>query len=201
MPTINIPGISVSREKSGSSADKLTMDSSLLVTKRQPKKTIFVELDDKPAKANVVRDGYRVPSVTPDINRKGELLGRLTPQPPTSSPRVLDQSIAAGTKVGAGTEIDLVLTPRENVIIGIFDDVHMNMKEESVADLLEKIKDQNQLLDLAFKYEKADEVPETEKEIMSKLMTENAGMVIDETKDGQRFNNGFNTIRAALAFK
>ena len=201
MPTIKTSGISLGRGLSGSAFGKQTLESSLLVSKRQSKKTIFVELDDKPAKANVVRDGYRVPSITADINRKDELLGRLIRQPSTTSPRVLDQSIASGTKVGAGTEIDLVLTPRENVIFDIFDDIHVLMKQKSVAELLEKVKDQSQLLDLAFKYENADEVTATDKEAMVRLMTEKAGMVIDETKDGQGFHNGFNTIRAALAFK
>ncbi len=201
MPTIKSSGINLGRGLGGSAIGKETLESSLLVSNRQSKKTIFVELDDKPAKANVVRDGHRVPSITADDNRKDELLGRLIKQPPTTSPRVLDQSIAPGTKVGAGTEIDLVLTPRENVIFDIFDDVHVLMKERSVVDLLEMVKDQDQLLDLAFKYESADEVTSTDKETMGKLMTEKAGMEIDETKDGQGFHNGFNTIRAALAFK
>ncbi len=186
---------------SRSSAASAVRNPSLLLSAKNPTKTVFVELDQKPSKANVVREGFQVPSVKPDIKRLDEVLGGFSILPPTETPRVVGQNIAAGTKVGKGTEVDLVLAPREDVPMGVFDDIHISVKEQSVFEVYDKIKDDRSFQTLVLKYENADEVDETDKAALSNLMNEKAGMAIDENVEGQRFKDGFNAMRVALAFK
>lgn len=190
--------INISTRNSSISATK---DLGLAVSAKNPSKTVFVELDQKPAKANVVREGFRVPSVIPDGKRLDEVLGGFAIQPPKESPRVVGQNIAAGTKVGKGTEVDLVLAPREDVPMKVFDDIHVAVAEQSVFEVFDLIKEDRAFQTLVLKYENADEVDDTDKVALSNLMEEKAGMAIDESVEGQRFKDGFNAMRVALAFK
>jgi len=191
-------GISTTSSKASTRA---VSDLGVAVTAKNPTKTVFVDLDDKPAKANVVREGYQVPSVKPDSKRLDEVLGGYSIVPPTETPRVVTQSIAPGTKVGKGTEVDLVLAPREDVPLKVFDDIHIAVQEQSVFQLYEKIKDDRTFQTLVLKYDNADAVDETDKAALSNLMKEKAGMEIDDGVEGQRFKDGFNAVRVALAFK
>jgi hypothetical protein len=170
-------------------------------TARNFNQPIFVDLDDKPAIASVVRGGFRVPSVQPDNGRLEALLSGLRIQEPTKVPRVLDQNIAAGTRVTVGTEVDLILAPREDITIGIFDDIHIDVIDTSIGELLERVKDQNDLRGLVLKYENANDVQENDKVIISDLIGQFAGINISEGKLGQGFSNAFNSVRVALAFK
>ena len=49
-------------------------DSSFSVSSKNADKTVFVELDEKPLKAKVVRGGKQVPAVVPDNARIDEFL-------------------------------------------------------------------------------------------------------------------------------
>ncbi|WP_166424582.1 PASTA domain-containing protein [Paraglaciecola sp. 20A4] len=162
---------------------------------------IFVDLDDKPAIASVVRGGFKVPSVLPDNARLEAFLSGLQIREPTREPRVLDQNIAAGTRVSVGTEVDLILAPREDINIGIFDDIHIDVKDTSIGELLDRVKDQNDLRGLVLKYENANDVEENDKVILTDMLGQFAGININEGKPGQGFSNAFNSVRVALAFK
>lgn len=168
---------------------------------RNVNQPIIVDLNDKPAIANVVRGGFRVPSVRPDNDRLEALLSGMRILEPTKVPRVLDQNIAAGTRVSVGTTVDLILAPREDIIIGIFDDIHIDVKDTSIGELLDRVKDQNDLRGLVLKYENATEVEENDKVIISDLIGQFAEITISEGKPGQGFSNAFNSVRVALAFK
>lgn len=167
----------------------------------QQSNTIIIDLNNSPAVANIVRDGYKVPSVIPDNDRLSQYLSGLKPITPTKTPRVLGQSIAPGTRVSEGTEVDLVLAPREDISIGIFDDIHIGVIESNIGDLLEKVKDQTQIQDLVLKYDKPDQVAEQDKEVLVGLLGEFAGLEVDESKTGQSFSNAFNTMQIAYSFK
>ena len=178
-----------------------TSFASFTIPARTTDKLVFVELDEKPAKANVIRDGFQVPSVKPDSLRLDTLLSGLQIRQPTETPRVLGQNIAPGTKVSTGTEVNLILAPRKDVTVGIFDNVHIAVKDDSVEDILVRVAGNTQLRELVLKYEKVDDVEDADKEVMARLMTETAGMPIDDTKAGEGFTNGFSAMRAVYAFK
>lgn len=164
-------------------------------------KLVFVDLDDEPAKANVLREGKKVPSVIPEKSRVLEALGGLDIVQPTKKPRVLSQSIEAGVRVTVGTTVDLVMAPRDDVNVGIFTDIHVATAEISIGQFVESLQQSDELVNLALKYEKVSDVSETDKSRMSLLLTENTDVVVNEDASGQGFENAFNSMQVALAFK
>jgi hypothetical protein len=186
--------------KTGFGSDVVS-ESSFAVSSSKLEKTVFVTLDEKPATAKVVRDGFQVPSVKANVSRVDQFLSGLQIVKPTESPRVVAQSVAAGTKVGPGTVIDLVLAPREDVPLGIFDNIHSAVAETSVATVLGRIEGDKVLKDLVLKYDSADAVTETDRATLVARLQESAAIPIDDTRPDQDFATGFNTARAALAFK
>ena len=200
MPTFGITGSSLL----GSQQKKTVSQSSNLVNvtipARTTNQTVFVELGNKPAKTNIVRDGYAVPSIRPDDNRLDVLLSGLKIILPTKTPRVLDQAIAPGTRVSVCTEVDLILAPRSDINIGIFDNIHVDAAQSNIDEILEKVKDQKQLQDLVLKYDKADDVIDSDRVILGNLIGEFTGLEISEDKPGQGFGNAYNTMRTVYAF-
>lgn len=176
-------------------------DRSFAVSSQKLDKTVFVNLDEKPAQAKVVRDGFQVPPVTADITRVDEFLSGLEILRPTEAPRVVAQSIAPGTKVGPGTGIDLVLAPRQDVPLKLFDDIHVAVRESNIEEVLTKVEADRTLKELVLKYDDADEVPAEDRQAMATRMKATANMEIDDTKPEQNFKKGFNAMRAVLAFK
>ena len=164
-------------------------------------KLVFVELDDEPAKANVLRDGKLVPSVIPEQTLVLEALGNLTIVQPTKTPRVLNQSIEPGVRVAEGTAVDLILAPRDDVNLGIFTDIHIATADISIGKFVGNILQSNELVNLALKYEKAVDVSETDKSRMTQLLSDTAELNVDDTAAGQTFEHAFNSMQVALAFK
>lgn len=163
-------------------------------------KIVFVDLSQKVAKANVVRDGFAVPSIIPDSTKVERLLGDLKNIKPTETPRVVSQSIAPGTRVGAGTEINLIFAPASNVPVGVFDGVLGSLSDASIASVLEKVQANKPLRDIALKYESAEDVSEEDRKTMIGMIKADIDPGIDEASE-QDFQLGFKTVRVALAFK
>lgn len=164
-------------------------------------KLVFVDLTEEPAKANVLREGKLVPSVTPEKSKVLEALGELDIVQPTQTPRVLNQSIEPGVRVTAGTSIDLVMAPRDDVKLGIFTDIHTGTAEKSIGSFVNDLEKSHELVNLALKYEKAAEVNDTDKARMTALLAENTGVQVDEAAAGQGFEQAFKSMQVALAFK
>lgn len=163
-------------------------------------KTVFVDLTDKPAQAKVVRDGYKVPSVKTNPTIIEQFLSGLETQKPTESPRVINQSITAGIRVGLGTVVDLVLAPKQDVPLGIFSDIHRAVQETSVAALLAKAEQDQLLIKQILKYDRADDIPASEQAAIREKMT-TLGMPINDADSETSFDKGFNALRTVLAFK
>ena len=86
----------------------------------QEDKTILVDLTEKTAKAKVVREGYQVPPAALDKSKAQFEFDNYEVTPARALPRVVSQSVPAGTRVGAGTVVDLVLVPKSGVRFDIF---------------------------------------------------------------------------------
>jgi len=179
----------------------LVSDRSFSVSSAKRDKTVFVTLDEQPAKARVVREGFEVPSVKADASRIDALLTTLEVQRPTELPRVLAQGIAAGTRVGQGTEVDLILAPRQHVPLSVFDDIHLSVRGADVEDVLTRVESDTQLRDLVLKYEDADEVTDADRTIITERLGTSADILVDDTNPDTNFRKGFNAARTALAFK
>lgn len=166
-------------------------------TKDEP---LILEVGAAPAKAKVVREGYQVPAVGLNKQAAEFFIDNLRPLDPKQTPRVVTQSIPSGTKVTRGTTVDLVLAPPSDIPFGIFDNVHRDLRERSVSDLVDGMLQNATVRQTLLKYEKPEDVPAAEKAL---LQTEfgKAQVTIDEAQADASFAAAYNSARGALAFK
>ena len=162
--------------------------------------TVFVDVSAKAVSADVVREGYRVPAATVDRARTDFLLGELVEVTKRDEPRIISQSVAAGTSVPAGTVVNLVLTQRSNVPFDIFEGVHEDLRTRTVDQFLEGPLNNASIRENVLRFENAAEVPQ---EIRNQLVTafQNNAITINEAQANTSFEAAFNGARAALAFR
>lgn len=202
MPTfgLNRPAITLGSQSKTINAIQSSTQANVTIPARTLNQTVFVELGDQPAKANISRGGYKVPSIMPDNDRLDNLLSGLPIVKPSTSPRVLGQNIAAGTRVSVGTTVDLVLAPSKDINIGIFDDVHVGLLQNNVNEILEKVIVDTQIQDLVLRYDKADDMPAAQQQALADLLVQTVDIEIDDNKPGQSFGNAFNAMQVVFAF-
>ncbi|MBL8481814.1 MAG: PASTA domain-containing protein [Rhodocyclaceae bacterium] len=159
----------------------------------------LVDLSPEPAKAKVVREGYQVPAVALDEKKSGFFLDNLKQVPPRAQPRVVSQSIAAGTKVLPGTAVDLVLAPASTIPFDIFEGVHKSLVDRNLT-ALDPVLDDATVRQTLLKYNAAADVPPADKKIISDALA-GAGVTINEDAADTGFGAAFNSARNALAFR
>jgi len=165
-----------------------------------PAREVLVEVDDKPAVAKVVRDGFRVPSIKLNQQNADSFLGDLEVIQPRQTPRVVSQSIKPGAKVGVGTIVDLILAPPTAIPFNIFDNVHRDLRERSISVLVDGILQNPTTRQSLLRYENAQDVPAAEKAALTQQF-QSANIGIDENVPEANFEAAFDSARAALAFK
>jgi hypothetical protein len=161
---------------------------------------VFVDLSTQAIRADVVREGYRVPAAKVDRARADFLVGELVAVTKRDEPRIISQSVAAGTSVPAGTVVNLILTPRSNVPFEIFEGVHEDLMDRTVDEFLEGPLKDPSIREKVLRFENASEVPQ---EIRSQLVSafQSSAIGINEAQPGTSFEAAFNGARAALAFR
>jgi len=166
---------------------------------RAPVETQFVDLSDKPVKAKIVREGFDVPPVVLDEKKTSFVLDNLPTILPQAAPRVVSQSVPAGTKVTPGTVVDLVLAPKEAIPFDIFDAVHADLKGKAlthVNDVVENVSAREVLL----KRESAAEVTNDEKQLLTTEF-QKKGITVNEADPNRTFAKAFENVRGAVAFR
>ncbi|MBX3670452.1 MAG: PASTA domain-containing protein [Rhodocyclaceae bacterium] len=159
----------------------------------------LIDLSPEPAKAKVVREGYQVPAVALDEKKSGFFLDNLKQVPPRSQPRVVSQSVPAGTKVLPGTAVDLVLAPASTIPFDIFEGVHKSLVEKNLTTL-DPVLDDATVRQTLLKYNAAADVPATDKKVISDALA-GAGITISEDAADTGFDAAFKSARNALAFR
>jgi len=164
---------------------------------RAPIKDVTIDLDAAPQRANIVRDGREV--VTPIANpeRAKSVLENFIPIARLSEPRSVSQSIAPGTIVSRGTAIDVEFLAREQVKIGIFEGVHVDLRDVLVTaprvdDLL---KDPEITAALA----KPDLTDNEKQNLRTKLTA--ANVAVDDATPDKSLGAAITGLRAAQAFR
>ena len=176
------------------------MATNVFTAKETADKTVFIDLTEKAAKAKVVREGYQVPAATFDKNKADFAFDQFEVLPTKSLPRVVSQSVPAGTKVTRGTVVDLVLVPGDSVPFDIFEGVHADFKGKTVHFMTENMLADAKTRQIFLKYEDPDDLPAADKTFLQKEFTEN-GISFDENVADKSFNAAYNTARGALAFR
>jgi hypothetical protein len=161
---------------------------------------LMLEVSAAPAKAKVVREGYQVPPVGLNKQAADFFIDNLRPLDPKQTPRVVTQSIPSGTKVTRGTTVDLVLAPPSDIPFGIFDNVHRDLKQRSVSDLVDTMLQNTTVRQTLLKYDKPEDVPTADKALLQSEFGK-VQVTIDEGQPDTGFAAAFNAARGALAFK
>jgi hypothetical protein len=159
----------------------------------------FVDLSEQPAKAKIVRQGYDVPAVKLDLRRVEQFVGDLTQIPNKELPRVVSQAIASGTKVAAGTVVDLVLAPRSRIPFSVFDAVHGDLSTRTL-DAIDPLFANPAVKKTLQTYATADEVPELEKTALRTAFLA-VGIGVDEANPSKTFEKAFDSARGGMAFQ
>jgi hypothetical protein len=160
---------------------------------------VFVDLTQEVKSAQIVRRGYQVPAAKVDASAAARIIGDLQIVDPKNLPRVISQSILPGTKVSAGTAVDLVLAPKSSIPIDIFQGIHTAFKGKALTftDPIATDADARKIL---LTYEHPEDVPAVEKQTLTGILSRN-GVAVDDTKTDTSFNAAFNTMRSAMAFQ
>lgn len=161
---------------------------------------LVVEIADQPTVAKVVRDGFQVPSVNLNLQAAEFFLGNLEVLQPRQTPRVVSQSVKSGTKATLGTVVDLVMAPSTLIPFNIFDNMHADLVQRNVADLLDGMLADPVTRQTVLKYDKADDVPAADRAALTNSFNA-ADVRISEAAVNTGFTAAFNAARGALAFK
>ncbi len=161
---------------------------------------VVVEVAAEPAKAKVVREGYQVPSAQLNVQATEFFLGNLEVVTPRLTPRVVGQSIKPGTKVTAGTVVDLVLAPAGIVPFDIFDNIHRDLRQRPVTALLDGLLADPTTRQAVLSYARPEDVPAADRERLVAGFAQAQVQVNDSNADTS-FAAAFNAARSALAFK
>lgn len=160
----------------------------------------LVDVSETLAKAKVVREGFQVPAVTLNQQAQAFFLDNLEIVTPRLTPRVVSQSIKEGTKVAAGTVVDLILAPPSDIPFRIFDNVHADLVNRNVATLVDGILQDKTTRETLLKYDRAGDVPAAERTALEQQFR-SADVGIDDATPSRSFEAAFNSARGALAFK
>jgi len=167
---------------------------------RVPGQLVVVDLSDRPAQAKVVREGFQVPEVTVDPRKASFFVDNLVETLPRESPRVVVQSLPAGTRVSPGTAVDLVLAEPRAIPFNIFAATHADLRERNVQSVIDGVLDDADTRRLMLQYATADEVPAADKTRLTQSFA-NLDIGIDDADAERSFARAFTTVRTALAFR
>jgi len=159
----------------------------------------FVDLSPQPAKAKIVRQGFDVPQPKIDAKKAEQLIGVLGQVSAQDLPRVVVQGIPAGTKVAAGTVVDLTLAPRSKIPFNIFENVHQDVIGKNLDQIDAVVTDAASRKTL-LSYESGADVPQVEKDALT-LKLAAAGIHVDPSNPQNDFSAAFDTARIALTFQ
>jgi hypothetical protein len=159
----------------------------------------FVDLSEQPAKAKIVRQGYDVPQPKIDLKKAEQFIGDLVQIPVPSLPRVVVQGIAPGTKVAAGTVVDLVLAPRSKIPFAIFDNPHADLVGKNL-DAIDVLVADPATRKTLLSYQAGADVPQVEKDALTQKLGA-AGIHVDAGNSQKDFERAFETVRGALTFQ
>lgn len=167
---------------------------------KAPKELLFIDLSEKPAQAKIVREGHQVPTPKVDATKAGFVLDNLEILAPRVLPRVVSQSIPAGTKVTKGTVVDLVLVPKSSIPFSMFEEVHADLADKTVDTLTDTLLENSRARQILLAHENPADIPTADKEFLTAELVRN-GVRVNESDSTRTFNKAFAGARGALAFR
>jgi len=175
------------------------MSQKFLLSRQKFERPEFIDLSEKTKRAKVVREGFEVPPVPLEQKQAEFTINNLVTVLPKAMPRVVSQSIAAGTRVTPGTVVDFVVVPKSDIPFNIFSGVHEMLAAKTV-DQVDDLVENTAIREVLLKRESAAAVTPDEKKTLITAF-QSKGIVVDDAQPGRTFEKAFNSIRSAAAFR
>lgn len=161
--------------------------------------TVTVELGDKPKKVNIIRDGNRIPSLTLDDQVVDRLKVDTLLDKAKASPRVVFQSIKAGTRVPVGASVDIVLIDASILKGEAVPGGHRGLTEASMAEVADLFLEEQEIRDAVAKADDFSELPEQiQKEVLG--LAEQSGLEIQDDVEDLKVDALYRVILTAQAY-
>ncbi|HKJ02708.1 MAG TPA: hypothetical protein VJ997_09640 [Longimicrobiales bacterium] len=161
---------------------------------------VYVDISDKPIRTNIVREGFQVPAATVDEAQITSVLERLPPIGRVEASRVVVQSIPAGTRVTAGTVVNVVLAPKSSVPTGIFVGAHADLRGTVISQVTEAFANTNVLRTL-LSYDNPAAAPEAERAAVQAEAESRFGIAVDPQDSTRDMSALWTTLRNAAAYR
>jgi len=157
-----------------------------------------VDVSEKTVVPTVVRAGEEVKSPQLNTDKVADLVGRLVPITRVKVPRVVSQSIPAGTRIPKGTPVDLVLVPVSDIDFSLLDTVHDDFKIKAVDSVLPLLSDP--AVEAILKKGKAGDLTEAERTTLTTKLAP-LGVEVNDAVEGKSLNLAFQSLQSAKAFR
>ncbi len=146
----------------------------------------------------VVRAGEEVKPPALNIEKVSDLVGRMVPITRVKVPRVVSQSIPAGTRIPKGTPVDLVLVPVSDIDFSLLDTVHDDLKAKSIDSVLPLLSDP--AVEPILKKDSVGNLTDAEKATLTSKLG-GIGVTVDNTVTGKSLDLAFQSLQSAKAFR
>lgn len=158
--------------------------------------TVFVNLGDAEKQADIARDGVQVPLLRIDPSA----LAKAVPIVPRLQPRVVGQSIPAGTRVPVGTAVEVVLASPFDLPAKVVPDVHVALADTPLEEVFRTfVRDRDDVRAVLARNTSADTLSEGDRAVLrSALAARN--IAVDDAQAGAGVRQAFTALQAAQTF-
>ena len=146
----------------------------------------------------VIRGGQEVKSPQLNVDKVSDLVTRLVPITRIMVPRVVSQSIPAGTRIPKGTPVDLVLIPVSDIDFSLLTTVHDDLKAKTIDSMLPLLSDP--AIVPILQKDSVDNLTDAEKATLTNKLAP-LGVTVDNTVSGKSLGLAFQSLQSAKAFQ
>jgi uncharacterized protein (DUF2384 family) len=156
---------------------------------------IFVDVSQRPTKAEVSRGGFSVG----EINVLPAVLEGVLANRPIVATKVVSQSIVAGTAVARGTAIDVVLTRTDDLPIAVIPGIHQAFASQTVGAVFARFQTDATVKDIIRRRTEPGELTADEQTRLTAVLNTN-GVEIG-TDATNNLTSAFTALQAAFTFQ
>jgi hypothetical protein len=160
-----------------------------------------IDISERPAVANVIRDGKQVPAVTTSALNLQNWLNIGVIRPIEDRRRIVSQTVPPGTRVARGTTVDILLADPGIIPINVLDRSHQSLIDRNftvqnvVDNFLVNPAIRNAVLDAGT----ADQIPPATQTLIRNAFNAQ-DMPINDGDPVRDFGAAFRTLKAVAAF-
>lgn len=155
-----------------------------------------IEVGTRPAESVIVRDGIEVKAPALSRTRVEAFVERLQPIVAFNTPRVVQQSVAPGTRVAKGSTVDLALVAPQHIRLNLLENSHTSFQNMTVQAAAPIVQSAKAILD---RRATAAEMTTEERSQLQGLLAQN-NIPVDDQNPATSMDAAFRTLQGAKAY-